>query len=315
MTSDKDIRYPLSPTIRLTLANQPAHNNFKRFLSFRNYRGQVKRLAVEFRKTSGLVWEPHSFPDGIDVLTSLAETNNRSYWDIMYLENLGGRTSLDIQHLLIEMHYEDLPSGTDTTIPIVDTTINQILGSGYSQIALEPFARLSRYRYAGLSFTEHEVVLAAARDLGKSGSDGRDQYAGNPKYRGDVKLLCSEFVSWYYHEAGLVVGGKNFRTITGTQQLHDIFKAAGQLYRYNNSRQAFLHRDTEELYLPRPGDFLERRADNKAEHSMIMLNWDDAAKEATVINGPWPVSKRLVRVQHEEIHRNRDYWLGRIEPI
>lgn len=315
MSSDKHVRYPLEPTIRLTLADQPEHNNFRRFLSFRNYLGRVKRLPIEFRKTSGLVWEPHSFPDDIDVLTSLAETGNRSYWDTMYLENRGGRTRLNIQHLLIQMHYEDLPRGTDTTIPVVNSAINQTLDSGNSQIALEPFARLSRYNYARLNFTEHEVVLAAARDLGKSGSDGRDQYGGNPKYRAAVRELCSEFVSWYYHEAGLVVGNSNFREITTTQKMHDIFKSANQLYRYNSAHQAFMHRETEEVYMPRPGDLLERRANNKAEHSMIMLEWDDSAKEAWVINGPWPVSKRHVRIQHEEMNRDRDYWLGRIEPI
>jgi len=47
---------------------------------------------------------------------------------------------------------------------------------------------------------------------------------------------------------------------------------------------------------------------------MMMLRWDDAAKEATVINGPWPVTLRKVRVEHSELNQGKDYWVGRLEP-
>jgi hypothetical protein len=314
--SGKEICYPLEPTIEMTLTEQPIHNNFTRYLSFQNYQGRTKRLAVAFRKRSGLTWHADSFPDGIDTLRSLADTDNRSYWDTMLLQNRGGSTEIRIGHLLIVMHYEDTAPGCQRDIPIVDTDINRTLAAGTSSTGLDPYARVSRYTWAGLDFSEHPVALQAARDLGKSGSDGQDQYGANPKYGADVSLLCSEFVSWYYHESGLVVGDRNFRDIVGTGELHSIFESAGQLYRYHSgSKRAFIHSVTEDVYQPRAGDFLERRAGGKAEHSMIMLRWDDTNKEATVINGPWPVTLRRVRVQYDERNRGKDFWLGRIEPL
>ena len=56
------------------------------------------------------------------------------------------------------------------------------------------------------------MARLAAADLGKSGSDGWDyRFPGkwNPKYNNGNSLLCSEFVSWYLHEAGVEVGAED----------------------------------------------------------------------------------------------------------
>ena len=309
-----EIRRPLDPTIELTLAREPEHSKFDRHLTFRNHRKQAKRLKVSFVRASGLMWRASGFPAGTDEFRSLADTGNRQYWDSMLLENRGGDTEIRVAHLMIRMHYDDIPSGCSTDIDILNADIGQTLASGQSSILLDPYARLSRMNWAGITGSAPLCVVAAAHDLGKSGSDGSDQYGSNPKYGGSVSQLCSEFVSWYYHEVGVVVGGKNFRDIVGAAQMHDIFSSAKQLYRYHSGKRAFIHAETEAVYRPQAGDFLERRGPGGPEHSMMMLRWDDAAKEATVINGPWPVTLRKVRVEHSELNQGKDYWVGRLEP-
>ncbi len=132
-------------------------------------------------------------------------------------------------------------------------------------------------------------------------------------------------MSWYYHEQNIKVNGKSLRDIVGAQQLHDLFKAEGTLYRYNSGThlQDFVHAETNERYIPQPGDYLERRGPDGAEHSMIMYRWlpgdpsaansHDRYNRAIVFNGPWPVTLRLVRIHEDEINDNKDFWLGKID--
>lgn len=324
--------YPLEPVIVMDMSQRPAHRDFSRHLSFEDHAGRRKRLKVAFKKTESLRWENDSFPDGIDALTSLTDTGNRSYWDRMFLENRGGRTTLPIERLRIVMRYQN-PSGLSPAhlnhaeIPIVDAPIGMSLLAGRDEICLDEFARRSRYVWAGIEESDPPVIRTVAADLGKSGSDGRDQdsYGRNPKYGGAIDLLCSEFVSWYYYEMNIKVNGKSLRDITGAQQLHDLFKAEKTLYRYNSgsSVQAFVHAETGRQYTPQPGDFLERRGPDGAEHAMIMYRWlpGDASasniharcNRAIVFNGPWPVTLRLVRIHEDEKNDNKDFWLGRID--
>jgi hypothetical protein len=110
-----------------------------------------------------------------------------------------------------------------------------------------------------------------------------------------------------------------------TQEFHDVFKAQGTLYRYSSGTnlQAFVHAETGAEYIPRPGDFLERRKQGDSPpHSMLILRWipgdpgsTDMEKKnrAVVINGPWPVTLRLVKIHKEEVEEGRDYCLGRID--
>lgn len=324
--------YPLEPKILLDMSERPAHSSFNRYLTFQDHAGRRKRLKIAFRKTSTLRWESDSFPNGIDTLKSLVDLGNRSYWDRMFLENRGGRTTLPIERLQIIMSYDNPPGRSPDNlnhaeIPIVDWHIGMQLFSGYDEICLDEFARHSRYAWSGLEESDPTVVRMAAEDLGKSGSDGQgqDQYGRNPKYGARIDYLCSEFVSWYYYEANIKVNGKSLRDITGAQQLHDLFKAEGTLYRYNSGThlQDFVHAETNERYTPQVGDYLERRGPDGAEHSMIMYRWlpgdpratngHDRYNRAIVFNGPWPVTLRLVRIHEEEMGGNKDYWLGRID--
>ena len=167
--------------------------------------------------------------------------------------------------------------------------------------------------------TDPAVVRMVLDDLGKSGSDGagQDPFGANPKYGARIDNLCSEFVSWYYYEAGVSVNGVSVRDIFATQQLHDLFEAGGNLYRYNSGTnlQAFVHPETSAKYTPKPGDYLERRGPDGAEHSMIIYRWlpgdpaaaktNDRYNRAVVLNGPWPVTLRLVHIHQDRSTRAR----------
>ena len=332
MKQGSEQNFPKEPIVVLDMSEQPAHSSFTRQLTFQNHAGQRKRLSIEFRKTGALRWEAGSFPEGIEALRSLVNTGNRNYWDRIYLENRGGRTTLPIGHAKIVMRFQDPPGSSPAgmnhaEIPIVDWPIGMQLYSGTDEICLDEFARRSRYAWAGTSESDPRVVRMVAEDLGKSGSDGQgqDQYGSNAKYGGEIGYLCSEFVSWYYYEADIKVNGKSLRDIVGAQQLHDLFKAEGTLYRYNSgsSLQAFVHATTGARYTPQPGDYLERRGPGGAEHSMIMFRWlpgdpsapssGDRFNRAIVFNGPWPVTLRLVRIHEDEINNSKDFWLGKID--
>jgi hypothetical protein len=324
--------YPLEPVIVLEMAEQPANSSFSRELTFQNHRGLRKSLTVAFKKTGPLRWESDSFPDGLDALTSLVDQGNRNYWDNMFLENRGGSTTLNIERLQVIMRYTDPPGSSPVhldhaEIPIVDWPIGMQLLSGHDEINLGEFALRSRYAWAGVEDTDPPVVRMVLDDLGKSGSDGpgQDAYGANPKFGAGVDNLCSEFVSWYYYEADVEVNGRSVRDIVGTQQLHDMFAAEGTLYRYNSGTnlRAFVHADTNEPYTPRSGDYLERRGPDGAEHSMIILRWlpgdptaaatNDRYNRAIVLNGPWPVTLRLVHIHQDELNADKDFWLGRID--
>jgi hypothetical protein len=322
---------PLEPRIVLEMTRQPANPLFSRYLTFQNYTGRRKRLTIAFRKTDTLRWESDSFPDGIDSLRSLAEQGNRGYWDHMYLESQPDTITLPIKRLTIAMCYHDAPGHSPEDlnhkeIAIVDWPINMELLSVFDEICLDEFARRSRYAWCDVTVRDPLLVRRVAEDVGKSGSDGpgQDQFGPNPKYGQGMEQLCSEFVSWYYHQGGITLNGQSLHNITSTQQMHDLFAAAGKLYRYDSGAgiQAFAHAATNERYTPRPGDLVERRGADGAEHAMIMYRWlpgephaanaHNRYNRAIVFNGPWPVTLRLVRIQEDEAAGGVDFWLGRI---
>ncbi len=320
--------YPKEPRIVITMSKNPKYMKFTRHLSFRNHNRKWARLPVAFRRTANLVWQSSDFPNGIDVLRSFVDTGNRDYWDSMYLENRGGRTELSIAHLLIEMNYDN-PAGSSPTgldhgcIPIVDAGFNQTLRAGRHCLSLNSCARTSRIRWAGLSGRLPAVVRRVVYDLGKSGSDGQDQdkYGKNPKYGGAIDYLCSEFASWYYFESGVRVAGQDFRDIIASQKMHDAFSDAKRLYYYRNADNTWRavdrvgKKDAGKAYTPKAGDYLERRGPASAEHSMIVLRWngDPAKKEAIVFNGPWPVTLRRVRIDHDERNNDKTFYVGRVD--
>jgi hypothetical protein len=234
----------------------------------------------------------------------------------MSLENRGGRTPLAIEYLKVQINYDIKDSLEDDRwerLPIVDSTISSTLVAERGVIDLEAWARASRCKMAGLDFSAHPAVVLAAHDIGKSGSDSSDQYSGNPKYAKPDQALCSEFVSWYYHEAGVVINQPGeFRTIDFTGDMHGIFGNSKRLYRYNNATGKFQHSDSNAEYLPRSGDFLERRKDGVSKHSMLLVSWDPTARTALVLNGPWPVTLRRIQLSTIEQTKNVDFWLGRV---
>jgi hypothetical protein len=109
--------------------------------------------------------------------------------------------------------------------------------------------------------------------------------------------------------------------------MHQLFKNAGKLYHYDESSKRVLkHGSSSNEYVPRPGDYLERRGAEGAEHSMIILRWlpgnpaasheEDKHPRAWVFNGPWPVVIREVRVHERETNpdddKDKEYFIGRI---
>ncbi|MCI5208113.1 MAG: hypothetical protein D3910_04850 [Candidatus Electrothrix sp. ATG2] len=198
-----------------------------------------------------------------------------------------------------------------------------VLGSGQTEISLDDAARESRKAFCQIHNSHPRVLKLCAEDLGKSGSDGKDRFSPNAKYGGRLNLLCSEFASWYYSYCGIKIDGHSLTHIEGTNQMHEIFKDAGKLYYYHNGlERVFKHGSTSEEYVPRPGDYLERRGPDGAEHSMIILRWlpgnpsasheEDKNTRAWVFNGPWPVGIREVRVHEREIEKDKDYYIGRM---
>lgn len=322
--------YPLEPQMTLEMSAAPAHNDFSRHLTFEDHTGARKRLRIKFRKTGALVWQIDSFPDGIGALRSLVDPGNRSYWDRMFFESRGGTTTLPIRYMKLVMRYTDPPGSSPqginhAEIPMVDWDINMSLLSGDDEIGLNEFVKRSLHAWTGLVPSDPGVVRRAVNDIGKSGSDGSDNFGANPKYGSGIDDLCSEFASWYYYEEDVKVNGQSVKDIVGTQQLHDLFKAAGQLYRYNSgaSLQGFVHATTGAAYTPKAGDYLERRGPAGAEHSMIVFRWlpgnpaasntSERLNRAIVVNGPWPVTLRLVHIHTDETDNGKDFWLGRVD--
>ena len=309
-----DVHLPQAPTVELTLRRDIAVDTLMRHLTFTDHSGDRRRLKMTLTRVPGtLRFRATAFPDGLLALTGLTVTDARSHWDRMSLENILGTTALDIGQVRIVMNYgNDLPDGCVRNITVVDQRLDAVLGASPASVSLDVIALQSRWTWAGTTADMPWCVQLASEDFGKSGSDGQDGFGRNPKYGGAVDNLCSEFVSWYYHQAGYTVGGQGFRDIVTTEQLDDLFQAAGQLYAYHSGHQRFEHVGTGAVYQPRAGDFLERRADGAAEHSMMVLSWDDAHKVATVINGPWPVTLRTGAVQDLEINGGKDFRVGRL---
>ncbi len=320
MGKDKKLtRPPEELIVRITNRDPISVQRMTRYLCFRNYKGKTKSVPVRLKRKSTRVLRGKCTSAGLKTLQSLAYTGNRSFWDQMSLENHGGKTQLVIEKLRIQINYDIPDQAADDfweRLRIVDSAISTELAAGTQAIDLEPWARESRCRLAGLDFMAHPAVILAAQDLGKSGSDSKDQFFGNPKYAKPDQALCSEFVSWYYHETGVVINQPNeFRTIDFTGNLRSIFGKAKRLYRYNNATGKFLHSESNAEYLPRSGDFLERRKKGVSEHSMLVVAWDAATRTMMVVNGPWPVTLRRIQLSTIEQTQGKDFWLGRVSPF
>ncbi len=125
---------PADLRINLTLKTRPIHNNCTRYLKFSNMAGESKSVAVAFTKSSRLTYEGHVTADSLAPLQTLADHNNRFYWDTKYLENHGGSTLLDVEIFTAEIDYESVDFGYETecnryreSAAIIAYTVDKVL--------------------------------------------------------------------------------------------------------------------------------------------------------------------------------------------
>jgi hypothetical protein len=315
-----EISLPQSVSCSITCTTEPSGSSFNRFLTFQNFAGERIRLKMTFTKISPLELEVTAFPDTTHNLQVLGSLNHRAFWDKMYLENRGGSSAISIHRMSLTVHYVKGASGTELDIPLLtNRRISRTLPAEEGEIYLTRYTIVPLRIWAGISSRAHLVARMAAQDLGKSGTSekGYDQFGSNPKYRGMINNECSEFASWYLHEAGLTFRhGKyaSFKDITATSQLETIFKDLGKYYFYHNGQKKFLHQTTQAVYTPKAGDILMRRGGGKSEHSMIMISWDATNRTAKVINGPYPVTVRTVDVHtlEKDPDNPKDFVIGRV---
>ena len=276
-----EVRESMKPTnlwVKLELSQAPAHNNFKRYLSFKNIQGLYKRIEVSFVKDSYLNYLGTVTSSGLVELQTLIVKNKRSYWDSMYFENRGGSTELDIKSLKVEVEYGETTPGREE-ISMIAYNTSLFLNSGRDSVYLSAYSGRLAYvqGYLDISYSEFNNFPRALKyfmyDIGKSGSSGVNDSvsSSNPKYAKSGQALCSETVSWYYYTYGVRIfneeTGNNvsFKNIVSHKDMHDKFKSANRLYCYHASRKKWIKKDFDynwvysDTYQPRPGDFLDRK--------------------------------------------------------
>lgn len=337
-TTDDGMR-PTGLEIRLVLSAQPIHDNFTRYLTFTNRAGLTKSVAVDFVKTANLTYVGTESAAGLAVLQTLADQNQRSYWDSMKFENKGGTTGLEINQIFVDVEYAQTCCGREQVAQIA-YAIGQSLPAGTSSFSLPGNGGSGRINYAidylDITYNQLMAYPLAFRnfvyDIGKSGSsDASDSSSStNPKYGLTGGSLCSETISWYYYEFGVRIADAvtgaiyDFRDTIAHTTMHDKFLGANRLYCYHAGRQEFVKKDRAynwvltDTYAPRPGDYLDRRdSDGNAGngddgHAMMMASWDAESGVAITLDGPWNINFRPVDVLTEEQAATHDYCVGRI---
>ncbi|MBT3983231.1 MAG: hypothetical protein HOE90_17895 [Bacteriovoracaceae bacterium] len=333
-----DSKKPSNLTITLILNSQPSHNNFTRYVKFKNIAGRTKSVAVSFTKSSYLNYEGVVTASGLTTLESMAENNNRSYWDKMYFQNKGGSTALDINQFFIYVEYDQTCCGREQVAQIGYMS-SQYLDSGSDSFYIAAYTgrRLYAQDYLGINYSEFRSFPSVARymiyDIGKSGSsDASDSLSSsNPKYASSGSSLCSETISWYYYEYGVSISNQylpwltyNFKNIESHADMHDQFKYAGRLYCYHAGYKEWIKKDISynwvlsDSYHPQAGDFLDRRdsdgdsSNGDDGHAMMLMDWDENTGIAQTLDGPWNINFRPVNVESSEVSGSRDYCVGRI---
>ena len=317
---------PVKATIRIELDKIPERDYFFHFLVFKDYESSAVLVKFHFHKTGNLLYEAvvdESTPQELAKLQGICRENNRDFWDMMTFENRQS-LSLSIKNFFLEITYNSTTAGCINEIAVVDWEINQDLAARYAKIYLNDYARFSRLKWVKEAVKKcinkeyvydantSPVFFAAVRDIGKCGTSSYNLYGMNPKYGSGSENLCSEFVSWYYHNEGIPFGRKIFRDVYSNIHLMDLFSYEGRKYSYNNTTQQFEHTVTGEVYNPQPGDYLQR--ENQG-HAMIMAGWNDETNTAAVINGPWPVTIRKVEIQKDEDRSDKEYFIGRVNDL
>ena len=321
------VAVPVRAVLRMELSRIPEINDFSCCLTFHGYETNAILVQFLFNKKEDLVYEAildESTPTELAKLQDMCSEGNRSLWDYMILENRGEAPALFIKHLFFQLTYNSNTAGCINEISVIDWEINSSLKSNYAKIYLNDFARFSRLKWVremvkqtiGIDYTYDgntcPAFLAAVRDMGKSGTSGYSLYELDPKYGPGSDNLCSEFVSWYYHNEGTAIGKQEFKDVFGISHFIDIFSYVDRVYEYNSTTEHFENTQTGEAYHPQPGDYLKR---TNQGHSMMIAGWNDETKTAAVINGPWPVTIRKVEIQKDETSSDKDYTIGRVNEL
>lgn len=333
----KDYMLPTNLTIMIDTSTQPEHNNFTRYLAFRNLAGNYKRVAVAFHNAGELRYAGEVTPEGLATLQSFVTRNNRSYWDTVFFENQGGSTALPIRSMAVEIEYANTCCSREQTATIAYAA-NVNLGSGDDSFRLSNSEGRRRYAIDFFNWSDGDfyalppMLKQMIFDIGKSGSSGSADsiYPFNPKYAQlDASALCSETISWYYYLNGVhlqdtATGAMyNFKNVTAHTEMHDAFKNSDRLYCYHTSRQQWIMKDRdynwvyEHTYEPQPGDYLDRRDSDASTpgddgHAMMMVEWYGGSEQsAYVIDGPYNINFRPIDVLSQE-QNGTDYCVGRI---
>lgn len=106
--------YPTNMRAKMTLKPGTVCPSYvAREIEFKNKDDELISVTVHFRPTSTCNYDgavvtgnPSDYND-IDDLRLLAELNNRTYWDDMYIANNGGGSTLEITSLTIEIEYNN----------------------------------------------------------------------------------------------------------------------------------------------------------------------------------------------------------------
>ncbi len=168
-------------------------------------------------------------PAELSEFQSIANLNNRSYWDDMYFANNGGSATLPISALEIKIQYN---SDGESDEIISGITRSTTLGAPNDEISLSnwKWRACNACRYLNQKDSSNFTQGCSGRsqinacvnylntnysrwtrellyDFGKTGSDDSTNYsnpncdlpgnAENPKY-GNDGALCTEGTSWYY---------------------------------------------------------------------------------------------------------------------
>jgi hypothetical protein len=323
----------LSLTIDLYLSATPIHTIFTRQLTFTDASGDVVSVDVDFTRVSGLHYQGDASAPGLTALRTLDNPGNRSHWDSMAFTNQGGTTALSIDSMTVTIEYDHDDPWLSPIVLATAESKSLPAGNGSFTLSGQIGRRDAVMAELGISESTFYSFPTALRfmvyDLGKSGSDDSSTEA-NPKYGNDLNL-CSETISWYYHEYGEHLATEDFEAVHVHTQMHDAFLEAGSLYCYHAGAGEWVLKDDEYdwvtsgsafvTYHPQPGDYLDRR-DRPAfgsipaqpGHAMMMLDWDSATGKALVIDGPAPVAMREVDVDGQENDpvKPTDFCVGRI---
>lgn len=325
----------------------PKNSSFYRAIEFRNMHGAKRRMYMLFNRTSGNVFVGTPYNGDLRLLEDIAEPNMRSHWDNMYFVNPGYSGTLRIKWMVVWIEYNNHVNSSwgnwDPDILIAYET-NKTLYSGQSSFKFSPFN--GRYYYVRDYFGYNTIrihdlpscVQWIIYDLGKSGSsDASDsQYSDNPKYGLTGEELCSELISWYYHETGIKVvdfwhnpgAVYDFKDVDFCGDMMAYFHRSNKRYDYDpGTGRWYKIKSNDEMDFsasayPQPGDLLNRMRQKwnprsgtwtqVHEHAMMILRWNDKSKEAWVIDGPFPLAIRRVPVGQLAAAGTKEFSLGKI---